>query len=51
MGKLIIVKKEQLKMSSEEFEEYLRKDKVGAKLLADRDRRYKESLKRKKEAQ
>ncbi|MFC1486598.1 hypothetical protein ACFLRN_02760 [Thermoproteota archaeon] len=50
MGKLIRVTKKMLKISAEEYEKILRKDKVEAKLLEDRDRKMEECMKRIKEA-
>jgi hypothetical protein len=50
MGKLVKVDKKMLKISAEEYERILKKDKVGAKLLEERDRRIKEDMKRIREA-
>lgn len=50
LGKLIIVKKEQLKISPEEFEKRMRKDKLGTIILKNRDSFFKEKLKPTKES-
>ncbi len=46
MGKLTKVDKERLKISAEEHERKLREDKVGVRLLKERDQQVKENLKK-----